>query len=165
MEAFMRKYVILTVFFVITILLTSCASTDLKDAKVVKTGNLNDYQYVLVNSTETLTSSVGTTINGTYVSQGKTVNPKDIISGYLIKKGYIILDSVNEETKNRTMIVNYGESGRRELALGYTTEVTLQFISADTKQLICTTTAEGLGETEADDIKNAITRALDALFE
>lgn len=136
----------------------------MKDAEVVGNGNLYDYQYVIINSTESLTSNVGTTINGVYVSEGKTVNPRDIISGYLIKKGFIILTEVQDDIKNQTMIVNYGESGRREVVLGYTTEVTLQFITADTKKLICSSTAEGIGDTEADDIKKAITRALDALF-
>lgn len=136
----------------------------LKDAETVKNENLYDYQYVIINSTESLTSNVGTTINGVYVSEGKTVNPRDIISGYLIKKGFIILTELQDDIKNQTMIVNYGESGRREVIWGYTTEVTLQFITADTKKLICASTAEGIGDTEADDIKKAITRALDALF-
>lgn len=136
----------------------------LKDVETVKNENLYNYQYVIINSTESLTSNIGTTINGFYVSEGKTVNPRDVISGYLIKKGFIILTEVQDDIKNQTMIANYGESGRREVIWGYTTEVTLQFITADTKKLICSSTAEGIGDTEADDIKKAITRALDALF-
>lgn len=146
----------------LTFVCVGCVS--LKDAETVKNENLYDYQYVIINSTESLTSNIGTTINGVYVSEGKTVNPRDIISGYLIKKGFIILTEVQDDIKNQTMIVNYGESGRREVVWGYTTEITLQFITADTKKLICSSTAEGIGDTEADDIKKAITRALDALF-
>ena len=62
------------------------------------------------------------------------------------------------------MIVNFGESGRRNVNLGYSTEVTIQFISADTQRPICTCTAEGQGSTEADDVRKAIQRALDPLF-
>ena len=40
-----------------------------------------------------------------------------------------------------------------------------QFISADTKNLVCSSTAEGIGDTESDDIKKAIARALQAVFE
>ena len=62
------------------------------------------------------------------------------------------------------MLFRSGESGRRNRGLGYTIEVTIQFISAKTKQMICSCTAEGQGETEADDIRQAIRRALDGLF-
>lgn len=48
--------------------------------------------------------------------------------------------------------------------MGYTTEVIIQFIAAQTNKIVCVTTAEGIGDTEADDIKEAITRALDAIF-
>ena len=61
-------------------------------------------------------------------------------------------------------IVNYGESGGRNRGLGYTIEVTLQFISAETNEMVCSCTAEGQGSTEADDIRQAIKRALGALF-
>ena len=48
--------------------------------------------------------------------------------------------------------------------LGYTIEVTIQFSSAKTNEMICSCTAEGQGETEADDIRQAIRRALTSLF-
>ena len=64
----------------------------------------------------------------------------------------------------QTVIVNYGESGRRNRGLGYTIEVTIQFISAKTHAQICSCTAEGQGETEADDIRQAITRCLSGLL-
>lgn len=142
--------------------LNSCVT--LKEPNVIMKGNLHDYQYVVINPTQSLTSSVGTTINGIYVSEGKTVNPGDVISGYLIKNGFIVLPEIQEDKKSNTMIITYGESGRRTVFWGYTTEVTLQFISADNHSLICTSTAEGIGDTEADDIKKAIIRALDAIF-
>lgn len=125
-----------------------CAS--LKDVETVKNENLYNYQYVIINSTESLTSNIGTTINGVYVSEGKTVNPRDVISGYLMKKGFIILTEVQDDIKSQTMIANYGESGRREVIWGHTTEVTLQFITAGTKKLICSSVAEEIGDTEAD---------------
>ena len=138
---------------------TGCVS--LKDVSVYKNEEISEYKYALINSTESLTSNVGTT----YVSEGKTVNPRDIISGYLMKRGFIIITEISDDIKDKTLIVNYGESGRRNVLFGYTTEVTLQFISAGTKNLVCSSTAEGIGDTEADDIKKAITRALEAVFE
>ena len=118
--------------------------------------------------TKELTSSSGGTYGGQYGIYGssttKSVNPSDVISGVLIKEGFIILPELKSELSNETLIVNYGESGRRNRGLGYTIEVTIQFISAKTKQMICSCTAEGQGETEADDIRQAIRRALDGLF-
>lgn len=71
---------------------------------------------------------------------------------------------ITPEIAEKTLIVNYGESGRRNLNLGYTIEVTIQFITAKEHKIICSTTAEGQGSTEADDIRQAITRAVDAAF-
>ena len=155
-----KVYFLFVILFCFSII--SCVS--LKDATVVKNDNPKDFKYFIVNSTDTLNSSTGGMINGVYYSTGKSVNPKDIISGYLIKKGFIILPEKNDELLNQTLIVNYGESGRREVLFGYTTEVTIQFLNAKTKEIVCVTTAEGIGDTEADDIKKAITRALDAVF-
>ena len=74
------------------------------------------------------------------------------------------MSEIKSELAKETVIVNYGESGRRNCRFGYTIEVTIQFISADTNQMICSCTAEGQGSTEADDIRQAIKRALDGLF-
>ena len=103
---------------------------------------------------------------GRIIVEGKSneVITSEVISGVLINEGFIILPELKSELSNETLIVNYGESGRRNRGLGYTIEVTIQFISAKTKQMICSCTAEGQGETEADDIRQAIRRALDGLF-
>ena len=150
--------------FVIILSFTFISCVSLKDASVLKNGNIRDYKYIVVNSTDTLNSSTGGMVNGIYYSIGKSVNPKDIITGYLIKEGFIIFPEKNVELLDKTLIVNYGESGRRNVFWGYTTEVTIQFLTAKSNDIICVTTAEGIGVTEADDIKKAINRALDAVF-
>ena len=65
---------------------------------------------------------------------------------------------------DKTLIVSYGETDRRYRGLGYTIEVTLQFVSAKSHEMVCSCTAEGQGETEADDIRMAIQRAISGLF-
>lgn len=126
------------------------------------------FKYAYISPTKELTSSTGSAYGGQYGIYGssttKSVNPSDVIAGILIQKGYVILPELNPELAKETLIVNYGESGRRNRGLGYTIEVTIQFISADTNQMICSCTAEGQGSTEADDIRQAIKRALDGLF-
>lgn len=157
------KKLIFLVSFMSSIIFTSCYT--LQPATVIKNDTIDNYQYVIIPGTESLTSSSGSMYNNVYTSTSKTVNPRDVITGNLIKKGFIVLTEVQNELIEKTLIVNYGESGRRDLFIGYTTEITIQFISPQTKKIIFTTTAEGIGSTEADDTKIAINRALDALFE
>lgn len=148
---------------IIFVFFASC--TTLQPATVVKNDNIKNYGYAIVPETAALISSTGSMYNNVYISSSKTINPKDVISGYLIKKGFIILNEVQQDLLEKTLIINYGESGRRYVFWGYTIEITIQFISPKSKHVLFTTTAEGLGLTEADDIRTAINRALDALFE
>lgn len=141
----------------------------LKDPVVVKNSSISDYKYVYITPTKELSSST----SGAYMGQNgvmygstesKSVNPSDVIAGALIKKGFIIIPELSPELQNKTLIANYGESGRRKKGLGYTIEVTIQFISAKSYETVCSCTAEGQGSTEADDIRIAINRAMSALF-
>lgn len=156
------------VFFVVCSILILGSCVPLRLPVIVKNAPIETFKYAYISPTKELTSSSGGTYGGQYGIYGssttKSVNPSDVISGVLIKEGFIILPELKSELSNETLIVNYGESGRRNRGLGYTIEVTIQFISAKTKQMICSCTAEGQGETEADDIRQAIRRALDGLF-
>lgn len=156
------------VFFVVSSILILGSCAPLRLPVIVKNAPIETFKYAYISPTKELTSSSGGTYGGQYGIYGssttKSVNPSDVISGVLIKEGFIILPELKSELSNETLIVNYGESGRRNRGLGYTIEVTIQFISAKTKQMICSCTAEGQGETEADDIRQAIRRALDGLF-
>lgn len=148
---------------IISISLSNC--TSLKPATSTKNGTLEDYKYIYVSPTNSLTSSYGTTIGGQYYSSSKSVNPSDVITGILSKEGFIRLPELKSELTDETLVVNYGESGKRNTGLGgYTIEVTIQFISAKTSSLVCSCTAEGQGSTEADDIRQAITRCLNELM-
>lgn len=149
--------------FIITILVSSCAS--LRPATSINNGSIDNYKYIYITPTNSLTSSSGTTISGQYYSSSKTVNPSDVITGILTKEGLIRLPELNSELTDETLIINYGESGRRSTGLGgYTIEVTIQLISATNSSLVCSCTAEGQGSTEADDIRQAITRCLNELI-
>lgn len=149
-----------------TLMLGACAP--LRVPVIVKNASVEMFKYAYISPTKELTSSTGSTYGGQYgifgSSTTKSVNPSDIIAGILIQIGFIIVPEIKSELAKETVIINYGESGRRNRGLGYTIEVTIQFISADTNQMICSCTAEGQGSTEADDIRQAIKRALDGLF-
>ena len=155
------------VFFVVCSILMLGSCAPLRLPVIVKNAPIETYKYAYISPTKELTSSSGGTYGGQYGIYGssitKSVNPS-VIAGVLIKEGFIILPELKSELSNETLIVNYGESGRRNRGLGYTIEVTIQFISAESKQMICSCTAEGQGETEADDIRQAIRRALEGVF-
>lgn len=149
---------------IISIWLVGCTHT-LLPATSVKNGKIEDYKYIYISPTTSLTSSSGATIGGQYYSSSKSVNPSDVIAGILSKQGFIRLPELRPELSEETLIVNYGESGKRDLGLGgYTIEVTIQLISANSSNLVSSCTAEGLGSTEADDIREAITRCLTELI-
>lgn len=158
----MKTYNFATII-IASVCISSCVS--LKPPVTSTNEAIDNYKYIYITPTSNLTSSSGSTYGGQYYSTSKTVNPSDIIAGLLLKEKFIRLPELQAELADETLIVNYGESGRRMVGLGgYTIEVTISFISAKTYQEICSCTAEGIGTTEADDIRNAITRCLNSLF-
>ena len=162
----MRRIGILAIIL-ISIFVNSC--TTLKPPIIVKNNSFAEYKFVIIQQTNGLTSSTGAVYGNQYgvygSSSSKSINPSDVISGILMKEGFIILSEIQPELIDKTLIVNYGESGRRNVAFGYTIEVTIKFISAKSYEIIASCTAEGIGSTEADDIRIAINRALSGLFQ
>ena len=152
---------------ILSVLFFSC--TTLLPPSTIKNSSTENYKYIYITPTKNLTSSAGGVYGGAYgvygATQSKSVNPSDVISGLLTKKGFIRLPELKEELNDKTLIVNYGESGKRDTGLGgYTIEVTIQFVSGKSSELVSSCTAEGQGETEADDIRQAITRCITALY-
>lgn len=153
-------------------LFASCVSSSyvsLQPVRVTRNAPLDQYTYFYITPTEAKTGSSGVGYNfgnGIYMSSpSKSTNPADIIAGFLIKRGLARLPEVKNELSEKTMIINYGETGRRSTGLGgYTIEVTIQILSAKTNEVICVLTGEGQGETEADDIRIAINRCLEEMY-
>jgi hypothetical protein len=143
-------------------LLNSCVQ--LRPISVSMQDSVKKYRYIYITPTQTLSSGSGTIVGNQYYSSSKTINPADLVSGILTKQGFIRLPELRKDLDNQTLIVNFGESGKRNAGLGYTLEVTIQFINAQTLQPVCTCTAEGMGSTEADDIRNAIQRCLQGVL-
>lgn len=162
----MRYCKLFLLLLLCTLFLGSCAS--MRAPVVQRYESIEQYKYIYITPTAELISSSGGVYGNQFGVYGgsktKTINPSDVISGVLIKRGYIRLPELNQGLADQTLIINYGESGRRNVNLGYSIEVTIQFLSARTNMPICVCTAEGQGSTEADDVRIAITRALEALF-
>lgn len=162
----MKRIQLLSIAILTLVLFNSCGS--LKAPAIHQFSSIDGYRYVFITPTAELTSSTGVAYavgNGLYGNTSKTINPSDVISGIFLKNGFIRLPELKPDLLDQTIIVNYGESGRRNKGLGYTIEVTIQILSAKSSEPICICTAEGQGETEADDVRIAINRALTPLFE
>lgn len=151
---------------IFSILFSGCASLRSPVINTYNNDGISNYRYFYVSPTGDYTSSSGVYGDkyGVYGGTTKSINPGSIISGILFKNGYIQVNEINANNADETMIVNFGESGRRNVNLGYSIEVTIQSISAATQLPICSCTAEGQGTTEADDVRIAIQRALAPLF-
>lgn len=161
----MKRIQLLSIAILTLLLFNSCGS--LKAPVIHQFSSIDGYRYVFITPTAELTSSTGVAYavgNGLYGNTSKTINPSDVISGIFLKNGFIRLPELKPDLLDQTIVVNYGESGRRNKGLGYTIEVTIQILSAKTSEPICICTAEGQGETEADDVRIAINRALSPLF-
>ena len=157
----MKRIQLLSIAILTLLLFNSCGS--LKAPAIHQFSSIDGYRYVFITPTAELTSSTGVAYavgNGLYGNTSKTINPSDVISGIFLKNGFIRLPELKPDLLDQTIVVNYGESGRS----GYTIEVTIQILSAKTSEPICICTAEGQGETEADDVRIAINRALSPLF-
>ena len=156
----LKKIILLTLM---PLVFASCVT--LQPVRVTRNTSLDNYTYFYITPTEAKTGSTGGVYYGVYGSSlSKSTNPADIISGYLIKRGMVRLPEVKSDLADKTMIINYGETGRRSTGLGYTIEITLQILSAKTSEVICVVTGEGQGETEADDIRIAINRCLEEMY-
>lgn len=166
MKKLLRKFIYSATILLALISLSGCAS--MRPATITKTeDSVYNYRYFHVTQTGDYTGSTGVYGNqyGVYGGITKSTNPASIISGILFKNGFVQVNEIKPDKAAETMIVSFGETGRRNVNLGYSIEVTIQFVSASTQNLVCSCTAEGQGDTEADDVRKAIERALKPLFE
>jgi hypothetical protein len=45
-------------------------------------------------------------------SVSKSINPSDVIAGYMIRYGFVQVPEIKPELASQTLIINYGETGR-----------------------------------------------------
>lgn len=158
----MKRFILL---IAIAIMMVSCDVLKVPTADIK--GNVFDYTYIYVIPTSGVTSSSGVygTQYGIYGGSTKTINPSEVISGYLMKLGYTILPSITPELADKTLIVSYGYTGRRQLSLfSYASCIIIQLRDAKTHNMIASCEAEGCGDDETADILQAINSALNTIF-
>ena len=153
----------LFVMGVLVVLLQGCVT--LQPVSISQRGDVSKYHYVYIVPTGDVTSGNGAISYGLFgYESSTTVNPGDVIAGYLVKRGFVRLPELVPELSGQTMIVSYGETNRYSDGLLYHMEIAVQFLSAGNHLLVGSFVADGAGDTEADAIREAIFRGLDSLF-
>lgn len=157
------------VLFLTAIVLTACGALKPTTCSVQPT--FYKYRYVYIMPTGSVTGSTG--VYTSYVDNRvhggvtRTTNPSDMMSGYLMQKGLTILPQLDEAKKAETLVLSYGETDHRDVGflwLSTSTGIIIQFRDAQTNDLIASAEAEDFGSTEADNVRYALRKALDAIF-
>lgn len=160
----MKKFCL---FLFLALAFVGCSVTQ-NTSSAGATNPFRGYRYFHVVATEKISSSEGSVYGGQYGTYGssvtKTVNPADVITGYMMKKGFISLPDLSGRHPGKTLYISYGESGRKFKGIGYSIEITIQFLDADSHELVLVESAEGMGDTEADDIRKAILKCMKKVF-
>ncbi|MBL4911329.1 MAG: hypothetical protein JKX78_15130 [Alteromonadaceae bacterium] len=122
---------------------------------------IDNYSFVLINESETVNSAVANESGG----YTRTVDPDEAIAGVLLKMGVIRIYETPDTNLDKVALVSYGVSGTRNIGLmgAYSQEVTIVIREVNSTNLIYQCSAEGIGSTEADDIRNAISSCLSGL--
>ena len=167
-----KTLVVMALVASISCLFCSC-STQLQIPTTQVHPSFYNYRYVYIIPTNTITG--GHISGNNYGTSGFTnsTNPANVIAGVLMEKGYSILPRVQEDFLDKTLVVSFGELPKQNDGLTFSTcTILLQFRDAKTSELIASSKADGVSKnewsfihpTEADGVKNAIVRALEALF-
>lgn len=127
-----------------------------------QSGRLDQYQYVLIEGSGSVTSIRS---SGGSAST-RSVNPSQLIEGILLKKGLVKVSEATPQTSGKLLLAKYGISGKRDIAGGlggYAQEVTISLVDAASLKPIFTCSAEGIGATETDDIREAVMNCMAGL--
>lgn len=147
------------ILYVLLLLLAGCA---LNPPIYTQLGRLDQFQFVLIGESVSITSLRS---SGGSAST-RSVNPSQLIEGILLKKGLVKVSGPTPNTAGKLLLARFGISARRDIAGGlggYAQEVTISLIDAESMKPIFTCTAEGIGATEVDDIREAITNCMAGL--
>ncbi|MFH0784079.1 MAG: hypothetical protein V2B20_19290 [Pseudomonadota bacterium] len=153
------------IYCVLFLALTALSCAVLKDPSYQ---NFNqekaDYRFVIISKRDGGIRDTGyynKSGSGFYPSYNNLIDPNTVIRGLLLKKGYSEVSEATDDIIAQTLLVRHWPSGERIVFGGNTLEVTIEIIAAKTSHPVFKCTAEGIGQNEADDIREATTRCLD----
>lgn len=153
------KYTVLLVLLILAACSTVNTRSALKDPVTESFIPIENYELALIPLSEKMRAPIGSTI--------KYLKPDEAIAGVLLKKGITRLTNVPDKNKDKdkTVLVTWGISGSRNIGFNgaYSQEVTILIRQLNNLEIVYKCTAEGIGETEVDDIRNAIYSCLSGL--
>lgn len=142
---------------------TACG-LPVKQTQVQQHASMIGYKYVYITPTQAVVSSGVTGSGDSKEPYTQTVNPRDIIAGQFMKRGYIVLPELDETKRGSILVVNYGQSDRGSLDyIRANTEVVLQLLSYATGEVVSTSVAQS-GYAGAFGVEKATLKATLALF-
>ncbi len=161
----LRKFFLAAMLIFIGLSSVSCSfifyRADKPEAKIYDT--LTKYPYFHIQKSDVLVAGeVDTDDDGDIDSYSTSINTSDMIAGYMMREGFVRLNELSPDLKGKTLVISYGESAPYNNS--FARQVTLQFLRADTNELVATCTAEGNGRTHVDDIREAINTCFETLF-
>ena len=157
-------------FLIATALLATNMMAQLVPTVVIK-GDPRQYKYVHVIPTSGTTSSTGVSttvhiwgpIGITAGNANSTVNPSELLTGFLMKEGYTVVPSITPELADMTLIVSYGFLGTyltRKGGVPYS-RIILQMTDASTHEVVVSYETIGTGDDDAERISEALDYAID----
>ena len=162
----MKRFFCIILCLSSVLLFSGCIS--LNPTTITRHSSLDGYKYFFVTPTAERNSVTGGTYGNQFGVFGSTssnsVSPSELISGYLMNRGYVRVPEVKEQTAKQTMIINYGDGNSREGIDEFAIEVTIQVLNAETNELVCICRADAKADTEAKAIRYATEKCLNEIF-
>ncbi|WP_443628511.1 hypothetical protein [Candidatus Njordibacter sp. Uisw_002] len=142
---------------ILALWLVGCGGVVLQPVSSSQSESIANYRFIVIPIEKSILSGSG------YVT--KEFSPDDWIEDILLKRGLIRASEVPDGQADKTLILRYANSGTRDvyMGLGYTMEVSISILESSTLRPVYNCTAEGIGDTEVDDLRDAISRCLSDL--
>jgi hypothetical protein len=136
-------------------------STAIKAPTIQAIKPISNYSMAVINDAPPIQSAIATK-DGAFT---RTFDPDDAIAGILLKKGVSRVYDAPMILRDKILLVSWGISGSRNIgALGaYSQEVTILIRQMDNLDIVYKCTAEGIGTTEADDVREAVNSCLSGI--
>ncbi|PTQ82396.1 hypothetical protein [Nitrosomonas ureae] len=155
--------ILLSIF--LSLVVVGCATiypaSEIKPPSIESRHPVSNYAIAIIQESETINSTLVTT----GVGYTKSTNPASLISGALLKRGVSRIYDIPDKNRDKLLLVTWGISGTRNIGIlgDYSQEVSILMRQADNLSTVYKCTAEGIGSTEADDIREAIFSCLKGL--
>ena len=142
-----------------TVVETYNPSLGVSQPQIESHGSVSAYPLAMIEPGTTVVSSSG------YTGEAKSTDPASLIAGALLKKGVTRVSEVPKDSLNKLILVSWGISGTRKIGMAgaYAMEVTILMRRASDLKLVYKCSAEGIGATEADDVREATFACLSGL--